>query len=102
MSGQRTNPSGLVADLKLTDENTVLEIQVSGLKAGLIPFSIERFQQEITDSLKRAKLEMTWVEGAEEVTVRVQLPDRFEGKSVQIDRLELQEGGLLFSGRPRG
>ena len=77
----------LVADLKLTDENTVLEIRLRGLKAGLIPFSIERFQEEITNSLKRAKLGMTWVQGAEEVTARIELPERFEGKSVQVETI---------------
>lgn len=94
----------LIADLKLADQNTVLEIRLRGLKAGLIPFSIERFQQQITTSLSRAKLKITWVEGAEEVTARIELPERFEGlegKSVLFEKIELQPGGLLFSGRPR-
>ncbi len=91
----------LVADLKLAEENTVLEIRLRGLKAGLIPFSIERFQQEITGSLKRANLELTWVEDVEEVTARLELPEQFEGKPVQVERIELQPGALLFSGRPR-
>ena len=92
----------LVADLKLADKNTVLEIRLRGLKAGLIPFSIERFQKQITTSLTRAKLKITWVEGAEEVTARIQLPERFEGlagKAVHFEKIELQVGRLLFSGR---
>jgi len=94
----------LVADLKLNDKSNVLEIRLRGLKAGLIPFSIERFQEQITSSLTRAKLKITWVKDAEEVTARIQLPERFEGlegKSVQFERIELQSGGLLFSGRAR-
>ena len=92
----------LIADLKLIEKNTVVEIRLRGLKAGLIPFSIERFQEQITASLTRAKLNITWVEGAEEVTARIQLPERFEGlegKSVQFEKIELQSGSLLFSGR---
>ena len=94
----------LIADLKLIEKNTVVEIRLRGLKAGLIPFSIERFQEQITASLTRAKLKITWVEGAEEVTARIQLPERFEdlgGKLVQFEKIELQPGGLLFSGRTR-
>ena len=44
---------------------------------------------------------MTWVQGAEEVTAGIELPERFEGKSVQVETIELQPGALLFSGRPR-
>ena len=94
----------LVVDVDLTDQPNVLELRLRGLKAGLVPFSIERFQEQITASLTRAKLKITWVEDAEEVTARIQLPERFEGlegKSVQFERIELQSGGLLFSGRAR-
>lgn len=92
----------LIADLDLTEENNTLEIRLRGLKAGLIPFSIERFQEQVTASLRRAKLKFHWVAGAEELTARIQLPERFEGlagKAVHFDKIELRAGRLLFSGR---
>ena len=92
----------LIADLDLTEENNTLEIRLRGLKAGLIPFSIERFQEQVTVSLRRAKLKFHWVAGAEELTARIQLPERFEGlagKAVHFEKIELQAGRLLFSGR---
>lgn len=92
----------LIADLDLTEENNTLEIRLRGLKAGLIPFSIERFQEQVTASLRRAKLKFHWVAGAEELTARIQLPERFEGlagKAVHFEKIELRAGRLLFSGR---
>ncbi|MFP6671844.1 MAG: hypothetical protein VB857_10550 [Pirellulaceae bacterium] len=92
----------LIADLNLTEENNTLEIRLRGLKAGLIPFSIERFQEQVTASLRRAKLKFHWVAGAEELTARIQLPERFEGlagKAVHFEKIELRAGRLLFSGR---
>ena len=92
----------LIADVELTDQTNVLEIRLRGLKAGRIPFSLEQFQARITSALSRADLKVSWVDGTADLTAQVQLPDQFKGletKTVQFEKIDLQEGSLLLSGR---
>ena len=91
----------LVVDVRLTDQSNVLELRLRGLKAGLVPFSIERFQAHVAAALQRAKVSVRWIEGEDDVTARLELPDRFAdvpGKSVRFEKIELRDGILVLSG----
>ena len=91
----------LVVDIGLTDQPNVLELRLRGLKAGLVPFSLERFQERVTTALQRAKVSIRWIEGADDLAARLELPDRFAdlpGRSVRFERIELREGILFLSG----
>ena len=91
----------LVVDVRLTDQSNVLELRLRGLKAGLVPFSIERFQAHVAAALQRAKVSVRWIEGEDDVTARLELPDRFAdvpGKSVRFEKIELRDGILFLSG----
>ena len=91
----------LVVDVDLTDQPNVLELRLRGLKAGLVPFSIERFQEHVATALKRGKVSVRWIEGADDVTARLQLPTHFAdlpGQSVRFEKVELRDGILLLSG----
>ena len=94
----------LVVDVVLTDQPNVLELRLRGLKAGLVPVSINRFQEQVTASLKRAKVSIRWIEDAGDVTARLQLPGRFADlprRSVRFEKIELRDGILLLSGSVR-
>jgi len=91
----------LEVDVGLTDQSNVLELRLRGLKAGLVPFSIERFQAHVATALQKAKVSVRWIEGADDVTARLELPDRFAdvpGKSVRFEKIELRDGILFLSG----
>ncbi len=91
----------LVVDVDLTDQSNVLELRLRGLKAGLVPFSIERFQEHVATALQRAKVSIRWIEGVDDITARLQLPGRFAdlpGKSVRFEKIELRDGSLFLSG----
>lgn len=94
----------LTADVKLVDQENLLEIRLRGLKAGKVPFSIEQFQDQITSAFRRADMTVRWVKGTSDLTALVQLPTHFEGleaKVVQFEKVELQDGSLLLSGRTK-
>ena len=94
----------LTAEVRLIGQENLLEIRLRGLKAGNLPFSLEQFQAKITSAFQRAKMTVQWVEGTSDLKARVQLPNRFEGleaKVVQFEKVQLQEGSLLLSGRTK-
>ncbi len=91
----------LVVDIGLTDQPNVLELRLRGLKAGLVPFSLERFQAHVTTAMQRAKVSIRWIEGADDLTARLELPERFAdlpGRSVRFEKIELRDGILFLSG----
>ena len=91
----------LIADLRLTEETNVLELHLRGLRAGRLPFSIEKLKDQVASALQRANVSVEWIQDAEDLAAEILLPRHLKElprQTVRFEKIEIHDGELLLSG----
>ena len=93
------------AQPKMTAEPNVIAIRIKQVRAGALPVPLANFLEQISEHTAKAGVPLRWGEEEGDPVAYITLPmnqPEFEGKTLRVETVELQEGALVVAGRTEG
>jgi hypothetical protein len=93
------------AQPQMTAEPNVIAIRIKQVRAGALPVPLANLLEQISQHTAQAGLPLRWGEEAGDPVAYITLPlnqPAFQGKTLRVESVELQEGALVVTGKTAG
>lgn len=80
-------------------ESNVVALELQGMHAGALPISAQSLLEHVSEAARRQNVEVTWYRHKGNPVALLRFQARRARTTVQLQRLELQQGKMLIHGR---
>jgi len=101
-NGQIATVISFALAINLTDEPNTLAVQISKLRAGMLPVPLRQFLEPITAAAHNSEVPLRWSQSDGNPVALVTIPvkrDEYPVEEVHIESIELRDGELWLTGR---
>ena len=100
-NGQISTVISFALAINLTDEPNTLAVQVSKLRAGVLPVPLRQFLDPITTAAQNSQVPLRWSQADGDPVALVTIPAKrgdYAVEEIHIDSIELRDGELRLAG----